>query len=711
MASKYFLEYTRLEVQNFKDISIQHMGSVKKSISERALHKHEYDNKVNERKMRTQEGKVDMVKALDASLIVTKSNETESEKQDESSRHGMIQMPKMHISGPHMTKSQWLRKKRVVRQPIAFKYKRPQISKSRFASQVVEKNYLSKLVTTHSWPKVKQSAFAKPRHVIAFSESRNISKNMSRSTPKAPFSSNDMVHNHYLEEARKQEHIQRNKSRNSKTSVMPIAGLQNSVSSSKPKHRSNNETSRSWPASKSSCVTSKTVLIAEHSRNSITFLNTKHFVCLTCQKCCFNANHDACVIKFPNEVNSRANVQSHKTKNRNKRVEQRSNIQKHEWQYLYRTKVFSLETFVVHEKTTTLRSCLRWIPMGRNFKTVALRWIHTEKIFASCTSKVDYESPHGSNVYITNIHECKQTLDFSESTLDLNATARSSLQELELLFSPMFDEYFNKDNQAVPRSFAITDKRQQNDTTPSTSTTVAADLPQLNVHTTPVPKTPTITLNANGNKNQAVDAHLDEDDFINPFELVDKPFGKNVIGLKWLWKNKKDEDKTVIHNKARLVSKGYKHEDGIDFEESFAPVAHLEAVKIFIAYASHKSFTVYQIDVKTAFLNGPQKEEVYVSQPNGFVDPKHPKRVYRLRKTIYGLKQAPRAWYDELSRQGQLKSTSKRLNRPFGFLDTCKSTSGRIQILGDKLVKEKQEKDKIETKPDKNGKRGEARQY
>nr|GEX14098.1 retrovirus-related Pol polyprotein from transposon TNT 1-94 [Tanacetum cinerariifolium] len=111
-----------------------------------------------------------------------------------------------------------------------------------------------------------------------------------------------------------------------------------------------------------------------------------------------------------------------------------------------------------------------------------------------------------------------------------------------------------------------------------------------------------------------------------------------------------DEDQTVIRNKARLVAKGYAQEEGIDFEESFAPVARLEAVWIFIAYASHKSFPIFQMDVKTAFLNGPVKEEVYVAQPEGFVDPDHPEKVYRLRKALYGLKQAPRAWYDELSK-------------------------------------------------------------
>ncbi|GKG19146.1 retrovirus-related pol polyprotein from transposon TNT 1-94 [Tanacetum coccineum] len=100
----------------------------------------------------------------------------------------------------------------------------------------------------------------------------------------------------------------------------------------------------------------------------------------------------------------------------------------------------------------------------------------------------------------------------------------------------------------------------------------------------------------------------------NVWELVDKPFGKTVINLKWLWKAKKDEDNVVIRNKARLVAKGYRQEEGIVFEESFVPVDHLEAVQILVAYAAHKSFTIYQMDVKMAFLNSLLKEEVYVNQ-------------------------------------------------------------------------------------------------
>nr|GEU61948.1 retrovirus-related Pol polyprotein from transposon TNT 1-94 [Tanacetum cinerariifolium] len=148
---------------------------------------------------------------------------------------------------------------------------------------------------------------------------------------------------------------------------------------------------------------------------------------------------------------------------------------------------------------------------------------------------------------------------------------------------------------------------------------------------------------------EAIWEELHQFDRLQVWELVYKTFGKSIIRLKWLWKNKKDEDQTVIRNKARLVGKGYAQEEGIDFEESFAPVARLEAVWIFIAYVAHKSFLTFQMDVKTAFLNGPLKEEVYVAQPDGFINPNYPEKVYRLRKALYGLKQAPRAWYDELS--------------------------------------------------------------
>ncbi|GJT20272.1 retrovirus-related pol polyprotein from transposon TNT 1-94 [Tanacetum coccineum] len=147
---------------------------------------------------------------------------------------------------------------------------------------------------------------------------------------------------------------------------------------------------------------------------------------------------------------------------------------------------------------------------------------------------------------------------------------------------------------------------------------------------------------------ESMQDELNQFERLQVWELVPRPEGKNIIALKWLWKNKCDAENIVVRNKTRLVAKGYKQEEGIDFEESFAPVARLEAVRMFIAYAAHKNITIFQMDVKTAFLNGPLKE-VYVSQHEGFIKSEFPDHVYRLKKALYGLKQAPRAWYDKLS--------------------------------------------------------------
>nr|GEZ44656.1 retrovirus-related Pol polyprotein from transposon TNT 1-94 [Tanacetum cinerariifolium] len=133
------------------------------------------------------------------------------------------------------------------------------------------------------------------------------------------------------------------------------------------------------------------------------------------------------------------------------------------------------------------------------------------------------------------------------------------------------------------------------------------------------------------------------------WELVPRPDQVMVITLKWIYKVKYDELGGILKNKARLVARGYRQEEGTDFEESFASVARLEAIRIFLAYAAHKNMVVYQMDVKTAFLNGNLREEVYVSQQNGFVDPDNPNHVYKLKKALYGLKQALRAWYNMLS--------------------------------------------------------------
>nr|GEY03073.1 integrase, catalytic region, zinc finger, CCHC-type, peptidase aspartic, catalytic [Tanacetum cinerariifolium] len=166
--------------------------------------------------------------------------------------------------------------------------------------------------------------------------------------------------------------------------------------------------------------------------------------------------------------------------------------------------------------------------------------------------------------------------------------------------------YFQRSTSSVNKSSFPTDNSKQRDTPPIT-----------NIQSSTEPSNPT---NANAEENNDIQV---QHEFINPFCTPVQE---------------------VVESSSHNIAKGYAQEEGIDFEESFAPVARLEAFRIFVAYDAHKSFLIYQIDVKMAFLNGSLKEEVYVAQPDGFINPDHPEKVYRVRKALYGLKQALRAW-------------------------------------------------------------------
>ena len=133
------------------------------------------------------------------------------------------------------------------------------------------------------------------------------------------------------------------------------------------------------------------------------------------------------------------------------------------------------------------------------------------------------------------------------------------------------------------------------------------------------------------------------------WDIVPRTQSQQIIGTKWVFRNKLDDSGVIIKNKARLVAKGYCQEEGIDYDETYAPIAHLEAFRILLAISSLLQFKLFQMDVKSAFLNGFIKEEVYVAQPPGFTDYEFPDHVYKLKKALYGLKQAPRSWYERLS--------------------------------------------------------------
>nr|GEW76165.1 retrovirus-related Pol polyprotein from transposon TNT 1-94 [Tanacetum cinerariifolium] len=167
---------------------------------------------------------------------------------------------------------------------------------------------------------------------------------------------------------------------------------------------------------------------------------------------------------------------------------------------------------------------------------------------------------------------------------------------------------------------------------------------------------------------QAMQDEIHEFDQLQVWELVPRPDYVMIIALKWIYKIKLDEYGDVLKNKARLVANGYQQEEGIDFKESFAPVVRIEAIRIFIANTANKNMTIYQMDVKTTFLNGGLKEEVYISQPEGFVDPDHPKHVYHLKRALYGLKQAPRACAIALCCNNVQHSRSKHIDIRHHFI-------------------------------------------
>ncbi|GJU88755.1 hypothetical protein Tco_1301178 [Tanacetum coccineum] len=322
--------------------AFRHMESLRESIQESAKHKREYDKRMNDRMMQSKEGNVDSSKALDAGLIHSKQCES--------------------VYDTYLLK-------KVDRNTI------PKSTDMSHRGEIdrnadAEKCHVS--FTPYYLPKVRDYELVKPHHVIAPGSSRN--------SQEESYDSNDIAHNHYLKEARKKT---QERNRNSKSIVIHTTSLQNTTNGSKQKPRSNNQTSKSLHVSKSSGVTSNSVPLVDHSRNSSSFSDSKHF------------------------------VQSPKTRNNIKPVEKINNVIKPKSWISKGYRISPNKSSVVHEKPNTPRFCFRWKPTGRIFKTAGLRWIPTGKKFISSTTKVDCEPPNGSYEDITNPYECNQTLNVS----------------------------------------------------------------------------------------------------------------------------------------------------------------------------------------------------------------------------------------------------------------------------------------------------------
>nr|GEX38605.1 hypothetical protein [Tanacetum cinerariifolium] len=566
------------------------MGNVKKSIAERTRHERQYDRKVNKRQIQTKESKIDTGKALDASLVIMECSGTEFGKQDTSSRSGNDTYINDADIRPIYDEEPMAEMKLGKTQERDRNSKTSVLPSAKFQSTAIGSKLKprSNNHATRSLPVSKSSCLTIMVVPIAdhFKNSNSFSdsKHFVCSTcHKCVFNANhDACITKFLKEVNSRAKTQSNKTRNRNKPVEQKSHTQTPTRQIFKGHRfSPNKTfavyEKTSPISdlrwKPTCRIFKTIglrwvptgkilasytsisdsksthgsnvdifkiheckqtldLSADHSKNSNSFSDSKHFVCSTCHKCVFNANHDACITKFLKEVNSRAKTQSNKTRNRNKPVEQKSHTQTPTRQIFKGHRFSPNKTFAVYEKTSPI-SDLRWKPTCRIFKTVGLMWVPTGKILASCTSISDSKSTHGSNVDIFKIHKCKQTLDLSAGTsinvqkeqiFDLNAGTSynvkqdnlkvwllkklisqkpvlnwisklisrmtfeqhgSSLDpqcqkmmfeqhELESLFGPLFDEYFNRENRVILKSSAVTtadasDKRQQqSDSTSST---------------------------------------------------------------------------------------------------------------------------------------------------------------------------------------------------------------------------------------------------
>ncbi|GJY66529.1 hypothetical protein Tco_0468767 [Tanacetum coccineum] len=451
----------------------------------------------------------------------------------------------------------------------------------------------------------KESVLAKPHHVIPPGSSRNSSKES--------YGSNDLAHNYYLDEAKKKT---QDKNRNLKPREMPFSRTYRSTNTCTPKPRSNNQTSRNWPVSKSSEEMLKVVQKAYHSRNPSSFSDSKHFVCLTCQKCVFNANHDACISKFLKEVNSRVKVQYPKTRNSNKLVEPKIHTQKPGKQIVTGHRFSPNKSSAVHEKTNTPRSCLRWILTGRIFSSVGLS-VGTLNLSADNTSGL---VPQRKERFIL------------QCALSLKEEKSSCLRPFSstMTYSHMLG-YYASGSTYINLYFSLLGKSKM-DSKHTTLEPVLHEMTSAIISSGLVPNPPLLTLfvppsrtdwdlllqplfNELLNPSSSVDrsapkvitliaevvapdmlhqpVHLPQQLLTKMHHHLDHPLDNIIVEPKnykdgltqafWIEALQEELDK-FEHlevwelNKAHLVARGYRQEDKIDFEESFTPVARLDAI-------------------------------------------------------------------------------------------------------------------------------------
>nr|GEU59890.1 copia protein [Tanacetum cinerariifolium] len=479
----------------------------------------------------------------------------------------------------------------------------------------------------------------------------------------------------------------------------------------RPQPRSNTKNDRVPSVSKSSQSKNKDAEVEEHHRNLLPSKNTKHMsyacnkikldsqnviskvVCAMCKKCLISVNHDVCLRNYMNGKNSRGKKQTANVSIKEKQKKHQPKVKK--------TKKVGFIKRLATPKPRKSRFFLRWSPTGRLFDLKG-------KILKSSESKSQSDCSNGDNACTSNTlkpkikrfpnstsllgrvyfiegfgHNLFSVWQFCDSDLEVafrrNACFVRNLEGVDLFKGDRSTNLYTINLHEMASASPISLMARAYSTKSWTRSYLCS---------------------VNNNNSTTTEGELDllfeamYDDYVG---------GQSSACVRTILaaqapQNKHDEEQTVIQNKSRLVVRGYRQKKGINFEESFASVARIEAIRIFFAYAAHKSFSVFQIDVKTAFLHGSLKEDVYVCQPEGFIDTDHPIHVYKLKKALYGLKQAPRAWYDEFPTLF-IRCFHDDILVDLGFeltgfsdadyagcKDTFKSTSGGAQFLGEKLV-------------------------
>ncbi|GJY28686.1 retrovirus-related pol polyprotein from transposon TNT 1-94 [Tanacetum coccineum] len=574
MTRNYFLQYTQLDIPEFRETLVQFMEYVKKSIDKRALHKREHDSRVNERQMQTTMEKVDTSKALDASSVIIKSNGTESQEQDTSSRSGNDAHVDDADIRPIYDEEPKAENAEQCHDTCPLPAKLTDDKTNELSNQLLESENVCLKKTVAQC----QKDFAKlEAHCI------NLELQMENNVLKSGQQSQ------FLKEKGNEAKVNND--------IDEIETIKIELEHSVAKLLAENELLHKEK---------------EHLKQTYKYL----FDSIKTTRVQTKNQNDSLMAQLNKKSNENADVLAQ--------------IQKKGFAIAALKNELRKLTGIVQPTVRIHKTVVLMVPPERYHPQAPQSYSDPpnglkEDITNQCESKQALDAPF-LNVQMMSDHNSSdlapQRQEMSVENVSLGSPEKtdSSHQGLEFLFSHLIEEYY----------------------------------------------TPTHGHAEENNNDQASNASL------KVWELVDKPFGKMIIKLKWLWKNKKDEDQTVIRNKARLVAKGYAQEEGIDFEESL-----------------HQSeLCLKQLD----------------SEPTQHTN--HPEKVYLLRKALYGLKQAPRAWYDELSNFLMSKGFTKGTihmglwyPKGSGFeltafsdadhagcVDTRKSTSGGIQFLGDKLV-------------------------